>query len=241
MTREWSSSALLYLILLSDLALIQVLLWPKWESVLGKHGNLPRLHIDLSMSCHGRSENPFWANMEICFGSSAHLYLHPSWANCLSDLALIQVSLWPKWETVLGKHGNLPRLHVMAEVRICFGQTWKSASAVRHTCISTLPEQTAYLILLWFKFRSGRSENPFWANMEICFGFILTCQCHVMAKVRIHFGKTWKASHCCPQTLKPGRELAHYSMFEMVAKYLFLTFKQLLTLQTLQHLEQMLG
>ena len=182
MTREWSSSALLYLILLSDLALIQVSLWPKWETVLGKHGNLPRLHIDMSMSCHGRSENPFWANMEICFGSLAHLYLHPPWANCLSDLALIQVSLWPKWETVLGKHGNLPRLHVMAEVRICFGQTWKSASAVRHTCISTLPEQTAYLILLWFKFRSGRSENPFWANMEICFGFILTCQCHVLSR-----------------------------------------------------------
>ena len=56
-----------------------------------------------------------------------------------------------------------------------------------------------------------------------------------------HLQFCYQASHCCPQTLKPGRELAHYSMFEMVAKYLFLTFKQLLTLQNLQHLEQMLG
>ena len=100
-----------------------------------------------SASCHGRSENLFWANMEICFGSSAHLYLHPPWANCLSDLALIQVSLWPKWESVLGKHGNLLRLHIDMSMS-CHGQ----------------------------------SENPFQENMEICFGFILTCQCHVRSR-----------------------------------------------------------
>ena len=51
-----------------------------------------------------------------------------------------------------------------------------------------------------------------------------------------------QALHSCPQALKPGTELAlFYSMFEVVAKYLFLIFKQLLALQTLQNLEQMLG